>query len=328
MAEFSSNRFFRYLTLKLKSFFFSKDVLSFLVFLVLSATFWFVNALDDERELTMKVPVIYSGVPANIKFANELPKEVKLKIKDLGSNLWYYITNKPKPVEIQLNQVFLESGLLSVSNARILSALSDRLLPSSAVLKITPDNMVVKYHKLHTRLVPVQLNSNVSLEEQYMLCYPIEVIPSSIEVYGPRSVLDTIKSVQTEVLEISKLKSDITKRIALQKHKSLIYAMNEVTVNACAEMFTEKTAELAVQIINNPENLTIRSFPAVVKATFNIKMANFRKFENSDIQVVIDYAEINSLQSNKKHLKIINNKDYISNIRIVPQEVEFILEKK
>ena len=93
-------------------------------------------------------------------------------------------------------------------------------------------------------------------------------------------------------------------------------------------MFTEKTVSLPVQIINNPENISIISFPAEVKVIFNISVKNFNAFQNSDIHVVIDFNEIKKGDLKKKRLKIINNKPYISNIRIQPEEVEFLLEEK
>jgi len=99
-------------------------------------------------------------------------------------------------------------------------------------------------------------------------------------------------------------------------------------VRASAEMFTEKVVFIPVQIINNPSNLSILTFPAEIKVVFNIGVSKFKSFENNDIQLVIDFDEIVKGDLTKKRLKIINNKPYITNIRIEPEEVEFLLEEK
>ena len=58
---------------KLKSFFFTKDILSFLLFLALSSAFWFVHALGKERETTIVVPVRYVGIQINVAVTNSPP---------------------------------------------------------------------------------------------------------------------------------------------------------------------------------------------------------------------------------------------------------------
>lgn len=326
MADYSRRKLIKF-ALKLKSFFVSKDVLSFLAFLLLSATFWFVNALNKDRELTISIPLEYTDVPKNLMFERELPTEVAVKVKDLGVNLWTYMRKKPEPVHVKFEEGNSEKGSFNISNLQLLSLASERLLPSTSILLINPENINTTYVRLYSRKLPVRLNSEISLESQYMFCKPIEVIPEEVEVYGPRIILNKLTELHTEKLEIKNLKDTIIRFISIKPIKSVQYSVDKIKVKACAEMFTEKTVSLPVQIINNPDNISIISFPAEVKVIFNISVQNFNSFQNSDIHVVIDFNEIRKGDLKKKRLKIINNKPYISNIRIQPEEVEFLLEE-
>ena len=328
MADNSTRRLFKYLLLKLKSFFVSKDVLSFLVFLLFSATFWFVNALNKERELSLTFPIEYSGVPQNLLFEQDLPEELELKVKDLGLNLWSYFGRKRTPVIVKFDQSVKEKGVFRVSNMELRALISERLLPSTSILLITPENISSNYVKLHTKKLPVRFISDITLEDQFMFCDPIIINPKMVEVYGPREVLDTLTEIETEKFVLKALNDTVTKTVLLKPIKSTTFSVNEITVFACAEMFTEKSVLLPVQIVNNPDNLAILSFPAVVKVIFNIGVSNYKSFTNDDIQIVIDFNEINRKDLSKKKLKIINNKPYISNIRIQPEEVEFLFEEK
>jgi len=74
--------------------------------------------------------------------------------------------------------------------------------------------------------------------------------------------------------------------------------------------------------------LLIRTFPAIVNVTYTVGLSHFNSLVPDDIQVYLDYNDLISGKLNKQRLKIINNTSHISNIRIVPQEVEFILEEK
>jgi hypothetical protein len=327
MADYSRRKLLKF-ALKLKSFFVTKDVLSFLAFLLLSATFWFVNALNKDRELTLTIPLEFADIPKNLMFERELPTEVKVKVKDLGVNLWTYMRKKPAPVSVKFEDGNSEKGNFNLTNLQLLSLASERLLPSTSILLISPENINTTYVRLYSKKIPVRLNSQISLENQYMFCNPIEIIPEEIEVYGPQIILNKLTELHTEKLEIKNLRDTISRFVTIKPIKSVQFSVDKIKVKACAEMFTEKTVSLPVQIINNPDNISIISFPAEVKVVFNISVKNFNKFEHSDIHVVIDFNEIKKGDLKKKRLSIINNKPYISNIRIQPEEVEFLLEEK
>ena len=327
MADYSSIKLQK-IALKLKSFFVSKDVLSFFVFLLLSAAFWFVNALNKERELVLTIPLEYVDIPKNLMFEDELPTAVRVKVKDLGLNLWSYMQKKPEPVVVHFDQTNTDSGRFSVSNLQLLSLTSERLLPSTAIMLINPENINSKYTRLYSKKLPVRLVSEIYPDEQYMFCGPVEYYPEEIEVFGPRFILNELNELTTEKIEIKNLRDSISRTVLIRPVNSVKFTVDKVTVKACTEMFTEKTVNLPVQIINNPPNISILSFPAEVRVVFNISVHKFRTFQNSDIHVVIDFNEIKKGDLNKKRLTIINNKPYISNIRVQPDEVEFLLEEK
>ena len=77
------NDFFR----KIKNLLISKDALVFLLFLVLSGTFWFVQSLDKQRETTLKIPVDYMGIPEDVELENKLPQRIEIKVRDEGLTL-------------------------------------------------------------------------------------------------------------------------------------------------------------------------------------------------------------------------------------------------
>ncbi len=328
MADLSIKRIIRYLSWKLKSFFLSKDVLSFLIFLLLSAAFWLVNALEKERVMILKVPLTYAGVPEDVIFENEMPRMVRVQVRDLGKNLWFYHLNPLSEVSIVLKHQFMEQGLVSITNTSMQKIISDRLLPTTAILDIEPANFVGAYVRQHQKKVPVILQTLINTEHQYMLCNRPIFSPDSVIVYGPDHVLDTIHSVSTQVLELKQVNESVRSSVELISIPSLRFSENKVIVDVCVVMFTEKSVELTVHIINSPENINLRSFPATVKATFNIRVSHYNEFDVNDIHVVVDYKEIEKNNLSRKRLRVINNKPYISNIRIEPEEVEFLLEKK
>lgn len=328
MPDDSVKRYLTYHLVKLKSFFLSKDVLSFLVFLFLSASFWFINALNEERELTMNLALVYKGMPSDISFDDKLPLELTVKLKDQGVNLWTYVVNRPRKVEMEINHEFREQGIIGINSTMLRRAVSELVLPSTQVQLLSPENTAVRYHRLHARKVPVKLNATIHPADQFMLNSALRVIPDSLIVYGSRAMLARIGEVETQPWIVNDLKDTLSAELALVPDDSLRYAIHQVKVVASAEMFTEKIVNIPVQIINQPEELTVRSFPAEVRAVFNIAVSQFKNYRPGDIQVVIDYNELSSTKVEKRRLRISSQQPYITNIRIKPEEVEFLLEEK
>lgn len=328
MPDNSVKRYLTYNIIKLKSFLLSKDVLSFLVFLFLSATFWFLNALNEERELTLTLPVHYKGIPPDIQFRDRLPGELVIKLKDEGVNLWSYVLNRPERVEFFIDHLFKENGIVSITSSQLQSAVGQYLLPSTLIQVVSPESTAAHYYRLHSRKVPVYLQASITPADQFMLNSDIRVQPDSIMIYGSLTMMNKVENVTTSKLLINELKDTLVSEVQLLTHDSLRYSVNSVKVISSAEMFTEKSIVLPVQIINQPDHLTVRAFPAEVRAVFNIALSQFRNFSPGDIQIIIDYNEIRVKAVNKHRLKVVSYRPYISNIRIKPEEVEFLLEEK
>jgi hypothetical protein len=191
---------------------------------------------------------------------------------------------------------------------------------------MSPENIVSDYVKLHTKTVPVELMTNLSLENQYMLCFPVRPVPEKVTIYGSLKDLAAINTIKTETLVLSNIKDTINADVALLKINNVKTSVNRVRVNVCAEMFTEKVVFLPVNVINKPDNYQLKVFPAEVKVICNIGMSNYSKFNPNDLQVVLDYQQKSLTTGSKKRLSVINRKPYIGNVRIYPEEVEFLLE--
>jgi len=327
MADISLN-YIKKLLLKLKSFFSAKDVLSFMGFLLISASFWFFNALNKEKELSAYVQINYVDIPPDIMFNEELPTSVTIKISDLGSNLWKYLRYPVQPITLKFTQSLYDSGYFNVTNSQLKSRVSDNLLPSSSILTIYPEAISSSYVKLFNKRVPVALIGDIKLENQYMFLNPIQIYPKEVDIFGPNDVIENINEVKTQRLDVGNLKDSISISVPLEKIESVRYSNNNITVKAYAEMFTEKTAKLPVQTINKPDSVEVLLFPAEIEAVFNISVKHYRSFQNSDIQIIVDFSDVYKGDGKKKKLKIVNNKPYISNIRIKPEEIDFLLQGK
>lgn len=326
MAESSAKRLLAHYILKLKTFFFSKDVLSFLMFLALSAAFWFVNAIDKEREAELTIPVTYTGVPQNILITSDLPSHITVQVKDKGLNLFSLYGKNSMPMTVDLGRVYYEKGEFMISSDQIRGRLLRYLEPTTSILSIKPDSILIQYEKLSTRELPVVFQPKIELAQQYVLSDKISLTPASVTVFGPKHTLDKLKYVQTVDTELVNL-SDTTHLVAkLKPIKGVRFSTSAIKVSIYVEMFTEKKMTLPVTVINTPEHMTVRTFPAMVNVTFNVGMSHFNTIRQDDVLLLFDYNQLKNSDDPKQKLIIQNNTTYISNIRLEPDEVEYVVE--
>ncbi|MFV0391047.1 MAG: CdaR family protein [Paludibacteraceae bacterium] len=318
------NDFFR----KIRERFVSKDTLIFLFFLVLSGIFWFVQSLDKQREATLKIPINYMGVPEDVEIENKLPKQVVIKISDEGMALMRYNRRQTIPLALDMDRVYFGKGEFVVTSDQLKNRLSRYVLPSTAVLQIDPDTILVKYHKLSNATLPIKVKSNLSFAPQYTLSNEIEVSPTKVKVFGPEHILDTMKAVYTERVELKSLSDTTEVRIKLETKKGVRYAFDDVTVKAYVEMFTENKKELPITIINAPRDIQVRVFPPMAQVTYNVGLSNFNKIKENDIKLVFNYDEAKESKRRKYELQVVSNSPFISNLRVSPKEVEFLLEEE
>jgi hypothetical protein len=328
MADDSYNLFEKIKLQKLKSFLISKDVLSFLLFFLLSAIFWFVNALDKNREITLRVPLQLINLPKEVTVTNNLPDFITVDVKDVGVNLFTYSDQKLKPLNISLtNFQYSKLGQIQIDAATINRYLQSYFLQTTQIISFSPDTLLIEYEKLFEKKVPIKIKANIETKHQFMIDGDIIINPAFVNVYGPEQILDTLRWIETEIVELNNLSDTVFLNLKIKPVPFIRPEINTVKVLIPVTMFTEKNIELPVQAVNLPNYLKIKSFPAFVRASINISITAFQRFKSNDIQVYIDYNEIKGSKSPKYNLKINNRNPHINNIRLTPSEVEYILEK-
>lgn len=314
---------------KIKNRLFTKDMLIFLFFLVLAAAFWFVHSLDQQRETTLKIPVDFMGIPEDVAVENKLPSHIEIKIRDEGMTLMKYNAKSAVPLALDLDRVYFSKGKILISSDQLKNRISRYVLPTTAVLEIKPDSIVIFYHKLISKTLPIKMKGNVELAPQYIMSDSLQIEPSSVKVFGPKNILDTMKAVYTEELNLKSISDTTFMSVNLQKPpKGVKYAFNEAKLGIFVEMFTEKKLQIPVTVINAPANVNVRIFPSSVEAVYNIGLSNFNKVNDHDIQVVFNYEEAKNIGKRHYNLQIINNSRYISNLHINPESVEFLIDEK
>ena len=197
---------------------------------------------------------------------------------------------------------------------------------SSKILSIKPDTLEYIYSEGKSKLVPVRFQGKVTAGLQYYVSDTI-CNPDSVLVYAPEGILDTIKTAYTQNIILENISDTTRRRIPLISERGVKFVPSSVEMTFPVDIYTEKTVEVPLHGVNFPADKALRTFPSKVQITFQVGLKRFRSIKASDFIIHISYEELLKLGSDKYTVKLKSFPSGINQIRIVPEQVDFLIEQ-
>ena len=300
-----------------------KDVLIFLLFVGLVSIFWWGRTMSSPRDIDLRVALAYTGSFEQVVFENELPKSIKLLVRDNGQQL-RRIKHQDLTLTINLSPYLSEESGSVVLTADVLRPRLQDILPgSTSIQQINPEVISAAYYVQQQKTVPVVVQSQVTAAPQYQLVGDPKVLPGSVQVFGSEETIEHVDYVLTDSICVEGLREDVCVDVALQAPEGVRVLPEIVQVAWKAEPFTEKSFTLPVEVLGVPDGKRVRLFPQQVNVTVRVGVSHFAHVQELDLRAVCDYP---SKPSHALPVKLITDNTYISNIRISPSSVEYMIQ--
>lgn len=306
----------------------TRNAVTFLGFFLLSSFFWFILSVNTPNEKTIKVPIKYVGLSDKYMITNELPQNLNILVKDNGKELNLYWHKKIDSATVDLTRRFESGRTINYSTKQLTDDIASQLPKTVKIVSVSPEIIKVEYHKLAQKELPVQLQGDYSLAPLFVLSDSVSIEPAKITVFGAKKTLDSLKCVNVTKFSQLNLTTTTTFSQPLEPIDLVKFSTENVQISIPVEITTEKQVTLPIQVLHCPEEMTLRTFPTSVTATFSIGLSQFNKISEKDIRISIDYKTLSKQTDNKFPLQVRNNNSAIKNLRISPAEVEILLEKK
>lgn len=316
----------------IKAFLFSKrsrEFLIFLLFFFVSAVFWLIQTLNETYETTLNVPLKLDKVPSNIVITEELPPNLRVTLRDKGAVLLKYIYGQNfAPVTVNYADYSTDgtTGRVRIPQANVQNELLPQLLTSTRITALQPDTLEFCYNRGLKKKVPVRLAGYVSTVPQCYLA-GMHCDPDSATVYAPAEVLDTMQAAYTCTVHIENLSANCDVSVALRRNSGTKFVPAEVAFHLDVDVYTEKTVEVPIVGVNFPASKDLRTFPSRAKVTFRIGSERFKSITADDFVLAITYEELLENKSAKFPLRLRSLPPGVSQVRIEPREVDYLIEQ-
>lgn len=303
-----------------------RNILVFLVFLLIAITFWFMQAMQETTTAQLTYTLNITNVPKEIIFTSEVPKTISISVSGRGWNILQYWTKKNSR---ELNVDFSD---IEKSNSKLIldGNLWKRLTQKDygngiRYVSSLPSTIEVYYSNGLVKRVPVVFSGTLTPHSQYLIC-GVDVQPDSVDVIAPIYLLDSIMEVSTVQQEFLNLEDTLSTNIALQTSAGIKVLPDSVHLKVCVDLFTEKTIEVPIYCENIPANKVLRTFPSKAQVSFHVSSSMINKISSRDFVVVVDYNELDGAHK-KCSLQLRTQPEYVTHVRISPEQIEYVIEQ-
>ena len=304
-------------------------MLLFSVFLLISVFIWFLNALSKNYTTEIDFPIAYENFPEDRVFVGGLPEQLHLRVNAHGyAILRYQVFRRPVPINFNVSAIpFSRPGGDSARTFTLTRYLRDQVsmqLPAELqLLEIKPDTLFFHFARSASRYIPVRPDLVFEIDRQFTIRDGIGLEPDSVLVTGPDVILDTLRFIPTERVELGLLNKDYSDRIRLKQIPDLQYDRSRVVCSIGLERFTEVQLTLPIQVLNLPDTISLQTFPSRVRFTCNVGLSKYERVNGNLIRAVVDYNQIGE-GSRQASVQIQNIPVFLLGYEYYPKTVEYL----
>jgi len=183
-----------------------------LVAIAFATVLFFIAREETIREVEIEVPLATTAPEADRVLMSQPPSSVRVRIRGNAARLTDILARRT-PYELNLSEFGNNQTVLLVPES-----LETHLGEGIKVLSVSPSSFTIQFDRMETRSVPVSIDIlqgpgaywKVAVDRQ-------SVDPRQVEITGPSSLLDQIRTVHTEALDLSNITKDFAGKVALEK---------------------------------------------------------------------------------------------------------------
>ena len=305
----------------------------FMVCLVMATILWLLNALSKNYTTSISYPVRYVNLPENKFIINDPPKQLDLRVNGHGFTL---LRHKMRlaftPVALDISTILAEKGIHSrggytIVPSTVMDKISGQVSSDLQILDVKPDGISLVFDSLETRQVPVKPDIDIQFRSRFDLAGRMSTRPSTVEITGPRAIVEDIDTLYTRRRILKTVDEDIVKEISLVIPDEVSTKTEKVTLLIPVDEFTEKSFQVPIRIDSLPPDRLVRLFPQEVTLHFS---AGLKQYSSITPESFDFYVKNSDLQSGHISLPVHTGKtpDGIKSLKIYPLHVEYLIEKR
>lgn len=311
-----------------------EKIYTFLLCMALSFFLWLMNALEKHYTDRISVPVNYIDLPKNKKSSGKLPQKLDMTVSATGYTiLQHKLQFLVSPLELDVDELtnhnldnsYISKYFIATNNHK--EEIARQMSNDMEIISIRPDTILFNMSLVIGKKVKVHPVVNLTFSRQFNLKSPPFTNPDSIWVQGPQNILDTLSAVSTKPFYFQNLSQNLLRKVELDISPLITSNTKQVLLNIPVEQFTEVTFEIPIHVMNTPDSISVKTFPARVKVSCQIGLSQYSNLNGNNFMAVVNYRDIAN-SGLKLPVKLNRFPKQVLSVDYSPREVEYVIERK
>jgi len=314
----------------MKNYFSDQRTITFLISLLIAFGLWLLIKLSGDFQTENKVQLDFQNFPIDKILINKPVSILQIKTHNNGFDaLSQFLFTRHKSLNINFNTAkFLKirSGVSTyyILASRLQQNIEEKFKTANQILSIRPDSIVFKFEKLASKKIKIVPQFDISFNPRFKQYKKLEMEPDSLLVFGPASLLHPIDSINTQVLELHDISSNIDTLIhTILINNNLVTQNKGVRVKLFVEEYTENKIKLPISLNANSE-IQYKIFPSEATITYQVALIDYTKINPNAFELL---ATPDTIDLGKLNLKLSKQPKNVIVSNIQPASAEYIILK-
>ena len=299
---------------------------SFWVFLLVAALLWYGNKLGGRYTTEVELPIEVTNDFSSKLWIEHPIGQVNCRVEGIGARLLAYKMNMGDRAVIPMSQLTLipvkdKERQFRVDKNSLTGALASAV-KDLRIHEILDTALTISVSPVETRRMPVRSRIEIGTARQHMQVGQMAFEPDTVEVRGPKVVLDSMEAVFTRPKRYKDMKSNVTGRIDLEQRSGVLLSSRQADYRVEVVPFTQHTLELPVRVDNLPDGMQATIVPSRVTVVVNVPLRDYERVREERLHAGVDYNEIREEASGKYAVRIDSLPAGTEVMRVEPQYVE------
>lgn len=278
---------------------FQRQVGVFLIFLAISASLWFVSALNNVVQRQIVYNLRISNVPDSVTFITKPPETITVSVLGRGSHMLRHLFGSHPTININFRK-FQNGDRLVVSHGAMNEILQSRLGDERKIQEIYPDTLGIYFTTKPPVTVPLRIAAKLTTTPSVHIYGPIIADTDSVKVYGTAQALQKLHHISTSDAHISGISADGQCKVPLIVPAGCRAIPDSVTLRYKVEPYVIINKTIKIQAVGVPSGVHMSFNPDEVTTTFRIPKS--RSDELPQVNVYVDYKS--GLRSDSGYVRI------------------------
>ena len=299
--------------------------IGFILCLLLSGAFWFVNVLSKETTDFVSTSILVSSNLENRAHWASGETVITAKCEATGFRLLsIQLRRKPAHVFIDASDIYCKDGDLYAITAQNLESYVPNIFGSPVnVISFADNEYSFRFDVEKSRKVPVSVNQMTTFRPQYMALKDMMVFPDSVYIYGDERVMSHIDMIHTKQIMLSDLRSNVHGVIGLEVPYGIRVSAQEVEYSLEVTRFVEIHSTVKIGTRNVPDDVHFIVLPSTAEVLFNCVFP-VESDPGAEADFYVDYDEFSRSRSGKCLVHCGNSPKGVIQYRINPEVCDCI----